>query len=147
MSQDLWIILVHIAGLVQERRNSIAVAVEFCSGVTSFCTNPSKFIGQYMWLAYFVVVHCDGLLLSTLSWKRYIYSFECFAFSWSFVFHILQYRYIDINWATFNSWINFNPAFIRNNMPCKVWYEINYPFPNFNEYTVEVWEWIINFIP
>ena len=28
----------------------------------------------------------------------------------------------------------------------KVWYEITYPFPNFNGYTVEVGEWIINFI-
>ena len=32
-------------------------------------------------------------------------------------------------------------------MPNKVWYEITYPFPNFNGYTVEVWEWISNFIP
>ena len=32
-------------------------------------------------------------------------------------------------------------------MPCKVWGEINYPFPNFNGTAVEVWEWISNFIP
>ena len=32
-------------------------------------------------------------------------------------------------------------------MPCKVWDEIIYPFPNFNGATVEVWEWIIYFIP
>ena len=25
--------------------------------------------------------------------------------------------------------------------------EITYPFPNFNGATVEVWEWISNFIP
>ena len=29
----------------------------------------------------------------------------------------------------------------------KVWGEIIYPFPNFNGATVEVWEWISNFIP
>ena len=29
----------------------------------------------------------------------------------------------------------------------KVWDEIAYPFPNFNGCTVEVWEWISNFIP
>ena len=29
----------------------------------------------------------------------------------------------------------------------KVWAEITYSFPNFNDATVEVWEWIINFIP
>ena len=32
-------------------------------------------------------------------------------------------------------------------MPSKVWDEITYPFPNFNGVTVEVWEWISNFIP
>ena len=29
----------------------------------------------------------------------------------------------------------------------EVWDEITYPFPNFNGCTVEVWEWINNFIP
>ena len=29
----------------------------------------------------------------------------------------------------------------------KVWGEITYPFPNFNGCTIEVWEWINNFIP
>ena len=37
-------------------------------------------------------------------------------------------------------------AWICNHMPCKVWDEITYPFPNFNSCTVEVWEWISNFI-
>ena len=32
-------------------------------------------------------------------------------------------------------------------MSSKVWHEISYPFPNFNGCTVEVWEWITNFIP
>ena len=32
-------------------------------------------------------------------------------------------------------------------MPTKVWDEIAYPFQNFNGVTVEVWEWISNFIP
>ena len=38
-------------------------------------------------------------------------------------------------------------AWISNHIPSKVWDEITYPFPNFNGYTVEVWEWISNFIP
>ena len=29
----------------------------------------------------------------------------------------------------------------------KVWVEITFPFPNFNGCTIEVWEWISNFIP
>ena len=32
-------------------------------------------------------------------------------------------------------------------MHYKVWGENTYPFPNFNGATVEVWEWISNFIP
>ena len=31
-------------------------------------------------------------------------------------------------------------------MPSQVWDEITNPFPNFNGYTVEVWEWISTFI-
>ena len=31
-------------------------------------------------------------------------------------------------------------------MPNKVWDEITYALPNFNSYTIEVWEWISNFI-
>ena len=39
------------------------------------------------------------------------------------------------------------PAWIDNHMPSKVWDKITYPFPNFNDATVEVSEWISNFIP
>ena len=39
-------------------------------------------------------------------------------------------------------WVNFN-AWISNHMPSNVWDDISYPFPNFNGYTVEVWEWTI----
>ena len=42
------------------------------------------------------------------------------------------------------TWI---PAWISNYIHYKVWDEITYPFPNFNSCTVEVWEWISNFIP
>ena len=38
------------------------------------------------------------------------------------------------------TWINFQ-------MHSKGWDEITYSFPNFNGATVEVWEWINNFIP
>ena len=31
-------------------------------------------------------------------------------------------------------------------MPNKVWDELTDPFPNFNSATVEVWEWMSNFI-
>ena len=39
------------------------------------------------------------------------------------------------------------PAWISDYTHFKVWNEITYPFPNFNSCTIEVWEWISNFIP
>ena len=39
------------------------------------------------------------------------------------------------------------PTWISNQMISKVWNEITYPFLNFNGCTVEVKEWISNFIP
>ena len=39
------------------------------------------------------------------------------------------------------------PAWISNLIPIKVWNGITYTFSNFNGYTVEVWEWVSNFIP
>ena len=38
-------------------------------------------------------------------------------------------------------------SWISNYVPGKVWGEITYPFLNFNGTTVEVYEWISNFIP
>ena len=38
-------------------------------------------------------------------------------------------------------------AWINNHMPSKVWVEITFPFLNFNGCTVEVCEFISNFIP
>ena len=38
------------------------------------------------------------------------------------------------------------PAWISNYIYYKMWYEITYPFSNFNGEAVEVWEWISNFI-
>ena len=35
---------------------------------------------------------------------------------------------------------------ISNYIHYKVWDEITYPFPNFNGATIEVWEWIHNFM-
>ena len=59
--------------------------------------------------------------------------------------------YGSVNWVTWTlfSWheLSLIPAWISNHMPCKVWDEITYRFPNFNGATVEVWERISNFIP
>ena len=46
------------------------------------------------------------------------------------------------------TWINLNPSLdnISNHLPGKVWGEITYLFLNFSGCTVEVYEWITNFI-
>ena len=43
--------------------------------------------------------------------------------------------------------LTFIPAWIGNYIHYRVWDERVYLFPNFNGFTVEVWEWISNFIP
>ena len=45
------------------------------------------------------------------------------------------------------TWISFNPSLNICCIHYEVWDEITYPFPNFNGCSVEVWEWISNFIP
>ena len=45
------------------------------------------------------------------------------------------------------TWINLILARINDYIYYNVWGEITFPFPNFNGATVEVWEWISNFIP
>ena len=39
------------------------------------------------------------------------------------------------------------PARLSNYIHYTVWDEIAYPFPNFNGVTIEVSEWVSNFIP
>ena len=56
--------------------------------------------------------------------------------------HIMQYT-----WGTFyQHGLTSIPVWISNHVPNKVWCEITYPFPNFNDCAVEVWEWISNLI-
>ena len=55
--------------------------------------------------------------------------------------------YICHRWPLLLTWINLNTAWISNPIPTQVGDEITYPLPNLNGYTVEVWEWITNFMP
>ena len=43
--------------------------------------------------------------------------------------------------------LTLTPAWISNYIYYKMCDEITYPFPNFHGGTVEVWEWIDNFVP
>ena len=45
------------------------------------------------------------------------------------------------------TWFNLNPSMDNVYIHCKVWDEFTYPFLNFNGCTIEVYEWISNFIP
>ena len=44
--------------------------------------------------------------------------------------------------STFLHGVALIPVWISNYIHYKVWYEITYLFPNFNDGTVAVWEWI-----
>ena len=50
-----------------------------------------------------------------------------------------------IPWTHCANKVKFNPS--MGKLSSKVQDEITNPFPNFNGCTVEVWEWISNFIP
>ena len=52
-----------------------------------------------------------------------------------------------ISGALLLTWIIFNPGMLSNRTLNKVWDEITYLFPNFNGYTTEVWEQVIDLIP
>ena len=82
----------------------------------------------------------------------YSYKFLCNAGT---AHHIPRPSHMSLNFVTVRAqlqtagpllltWINFD---ICNYIHYKVWNEINYPFLNFNGDTIEVWEWINNFIP
>ena len=49
-------------------------------------------------------------------------------------------------WRTLTYGFTLIQACISNHMPSRVWDELNCPFPHVNGCTVEVWEWIRNFI-
>ena len=51
-------------------------------------------------------------------------------------------------WGPFYKYkLTLIPAWISNHIHYQVWDEITYPFRNLNDCTIEVLEWISNFIP
>ena len=45
------------------------------------------------------------------------------------------------------AWLTLTPAWTSNYINYKVWGEITYLFPNFNASSVEIYDWISDFIP
>ena len=86
----------------------------------------------------------------TLPLQRFIHKLK---FSWSTVQCPLTARLLaqpvccGISSPFYQHGLTLIPAWISNYVHCKMWDEITYPSPNFNGCTVEVWEWISNFIP
>ena len=62
-------------------------------------------------------------------------------------FHSLSSETSCHSWPLLLTWLTSISACINNNTYYKVLAEITYPFPNLNGTTVDVWEWISNFIP
>ena len=60
----------------------------------------------------------------------------------------MHFIVIELVWirsvAILLTWISCNLAWISNYTHYNVWDEIIYPFSNFSDATVEVWEWISN---
>ena len=54
-----------------------------------------------------------------------------------------RYFVRDIHWSPVNSRF---ATWLSNHLPCQLWDENTYPFPNFNDCIVEVWEWISYFL-
>ena len=59
-------------------------------------------------------------------------------------FTVIDFLLTDSPGDLLPMWINFNPTWMSNYIHYEVWYEITYPFPNFNDATIEVLEWISN---
>ena len=119
----------YINGLLQERCNSIANALELCLS----CSNPS-ICRQLFHLS---SVFQRRLFLQLGPKRQRPPTLTCAAKVWltNAPSHLLVSIYNDL----FLAWIS-------NHMPCKVQDEITYPFPNFSGCIVEVWEWRSNFI-
>ena len=68
-------------------------------------------------------------------------------FNCLFHLHLCWLTQYLLTWGPFTKRFNFNPSLESNHMSSKVCGEITFPFPNFSGATIEVWEWISNFIP
>ena len=62
-----------------------------------------------------------------------------------FVMHIV-YFIVAIRGSFYLHGLTLFPALIAYHIPTKIWDGITYPFPNFNSCTIDVWEWISDFV-
>ena len=99
----------------------------------NFCTCPDNW----------AVVTCANL------WPDWIYRYIINA-KRIFTLLVLRDHKYFVKWVPYSGCVGVRftliTAWISNYIHYKVWDKIMYPFPNFNDATLEVWEWIINFI-
>ena len=70
----------------------------------------------------------------------YRYILDCYfdkVFAFESLDRVISFMFREL-WPLLLTWFNFNPAWIRNYMPGKMWGEVTYLFLNFNGATVEV---------
>ena len=97
------------------------------------------------------------LLLVKLNDFRHIFGKRCPKIHYTICFLYWIPVSLEISSELIGSWwhhapfyqhgLTLIPARMSNHMCSHVWDEITYPFPNFNGFPIEVWEWMSNFIP
>ena len=119
------------------------IYINHLTSVWICCTTPTMYQSH--------IPNCSIILQQ--KYAHFCYKLHCGIFvGWIMVF----VKRANIHIATsctewYNMWNNIAltliPAWMSNHMSSKMWVEITYLLPNFNGASVEVWEWISNFIP
>ena len=92
------------------------------------------------------------LLLRPLSWCPIFKSSHCNSFEdrapVDFIYGCPIFKWVSEPYLmTYSHGLTWIPAWINKCIHHKVWDESTYPLPNFNGATIEVREWISNFVP
>ena len=114
----------------REARARLHPFVKMVRGSVLWCVTDDL----YSFLSY--LYQCNKMFLCNRCFSR-LYTRLLWCHRWK---RLRSDNIYDCNRCSGLTWI---PSWISNHMPSKVWDEITYPVPNFNE----VWEWISNFIP
>ena len=98
---------------------------------------------------FLLVIYIDVLMISDLNVNESQYVVIFLTYSYAYTYKTSKRCMIRGTHLAplLLMWFNFNPSMDNNHMPSKMWHDFTYPFPNFNGYTVEVWEGISNSIP
>ena len=134
----------------QRSRSTLAQVMACC--LTAICVMCLK--NTFLNFTTCTTFHSDQWIKTSLLWLQkadwYQRLFWNCGINYCNMIHVLKQDIWtgDINSRNPFYWhgLTLIPAWISNDMSNKVWDEITYPVPNFNGATVEVWEWISNFI-